>query len=150
MLTRHVGKGGGEEATMETRRSTRSTRSKRALEPTDDENEVKELQRAVKRLNTGGDAVATTTSDVVSGNSTRATVGNETEAPALRSPSPTRPPMDEHEPMSADSGPGSLGAGTTYAEINSMLRGLHFARLERRPMPPTRPGEKIPDEGNET
>ena len=37
MLTRHVGKGGGEEATMETRRSTRSTRSKRALEPTDDE-----------------------------------------------------------------------------------------------------------------
>jgi hypothetical protein len=58
--------------------------------------------------------------------------------------------MDEHEPMSADSGRGSLGAGTTYAEINSMLRGLHFARLERHPMPPTWPDEKIPDEGNET
>lgn len=63
--------------------------------------------------------------------------------------SPVRPPIDEYEHMGGGAGRGGVGGGgaalnkaaeesnaaTQYAEMNAMLRELHFARIQRHPIP---------------
>ena len=69
---------------------------------------------------------------------------------SFRPPSPVRPPMDEYEhglvggvaaaglgvggavPLSK--GDSDAGSQNHYAQMNALLRELHFARIQRHPM----------------
>lgn len=100
-------------------RQTRN--SKRPIDDVEVSVDVTELQRAVKRMNTGG-------------GSNGETFATETERGMQATRSPVRPPMDEHEcdanhAVDVDA---SMPVNTEYAEINAMLRTLHFARVRRR------------------
>ena len=68
------------------------------------------------------------------GGSNGETFATETERGMQATRSPVRPPMDEHE-CDANHGvdvDASMPVNTEYAEINAMLRTLHFARVRRR------------------
>ena len=79
--------------------------SKRLHEDVDRDPELNELQRAVKRLNTGGVGTA---------------------------PPMSRVPEDEHERVDGPTEDEAFGRGTHYAEINALLNSLHFQRVRRR------------------
>ena len=102
--------------------------SKRLHEDVDRDPELNELQRAVKRLNTGG---------------VRGTSGGDALVAGLVGPSEgvggvgTAPPMsrvpeDEHERVDGPTEDEAFGRGTHYAEINALLNSLHFQRVRRR------------------
>lgn len=100
-------------------RQTRN--SKRPIDDVEVSVDVTELQRAVKRMNTGGGPNGET-------------FATETERGVHAKRSPVRPPMDEHE-CDANHGvdvDARTPVNTEYAEINAMLRTLHFARVRRR------------------
>lgn len=135
-----------------------------------DDMEVRDLQRAVKRLNTGGGggggaggmegyAHLGTLHEVGGGGVVGVGGGMQAQeyghshghgSGGFGFASPVRPPIDEYEHQSGGTGRGGMRGGgaalnkdaeesnaaTQYAEMNAMLRELHFARIQRHPIPP--------------
>lgn len=120
-------------------RQTRS--SKRALGESEGDAEVTELQRAVKRLNTGGARGAAP--DAPSANPTATSTAASSEGGAAAAAASKRA-GEEDAARRRDEGEAAVTGANEYAEINAMLRTLHFARVRRRESlsapPPRDPG----------
>ena len=133
-----------------------------------DDVEVRDLQRAVKRLNTGvAGGAAGGAAGAGAGGGGRGGGGEMYDHPHLGtlhvggggagvgggglggvgSAPPAWRPVDDHARMgTGQGGGGGEGAAVLedsnaaqYAEMNAMLRELHFARIQRHPMPQSEP-----------
>ena len=125
---RSQGNGGSSkrERTTRTTRTTSTTRGRRGTETetttsVGDEETVEELQRAVKRMNTGNGSRGVL-HDVDEDDEAAPNVGLENETTT-------------NEPGGGRFRNGWNGvmerAVSTYTEVNAMLRGLHFERVRR-------------------
>jgi hypothetical protein len=102
--------------------------SKRAHADVDKDPELSELQRAVKRLNTGGVRGTSSGNGLTAGFvGSSGGVGGVGIAPPMY-----QVPEDEHERVDGIDEDESFGRSMHYTEINALLNSLHFARVRRR------------------